>query len=288
MQANIADASEAAFIEAMESAGEALLTPVADFLAPGIYWIPAGPTLGLPLDALRQDGRYLAERHSVAAVLSFPARPGSSANLQSVPPGSVFLAGNPQHYSSSYASRFETTAEVREMVDLFVGPDLHVVQGAALLPDEFRDQRFAQAGIVHLAMPGAVDLRNPTDSNLVLSGSEFGPTYTLYRLEGIAPGSLRARLVFLSSTRLVNRPGSAFSANLGLVAEFMQAGAGAVIADYWAREGVADRAFLAGFYRELFETGDIAQALQTAKRQYVKDNRSSGLFGWAGYQLFIP
>jgi tetratricopeptide (TPR) repeat protein len=286
--ATVAGVSEATFRSEMESLGRALLEPVADLLAPRIYWIPAGPMLGLPLGALRLEGRYLAEKHSVAAVLSFPARPDPATDLPGRSIGSVFLAGNPQDYSSAYASRFETTDEMRAMVDLFVGPDLHVVQGAALLPDEFQDQRFAQAGIVHLAMPGVIDLRNPQDSSLELSGSEFGPRRTPYRLEGVGPGSLEARLVFLSSTRLANRPGSAFSATPGLAADFTRAGAAAVVADLWATEGAADRAFLVQFYNGFLETGDAAQALQSAKRQYIGDNGNSGLFGWAGYQLYIP
>jgi CHAT domain-containing protein len=287
-QAGLAAGSEEAFTGAMESLGAALLGPISDLLTQRIYWIPAGSLLRLPLDALRLDGRYLAENHSVAAVLSFPAKPNPAASLQDVSPGSMFLAGNPQDYSSAYASRFETTDEMRMMVDLFVGPQLQVVQGEALLPDEFQDSRFSEAGIAHLAMPAVIDLRNPPDSSLELSGSEFGPRRTRYRLEGIRPDSLENRLVFLSSTRLVNEPESAFSANPGLVTDFLRAGSAAVIADFWGTEGNADRVFLQSFYRELQETGDTAQALQNAKRQYLKDNRDTGLFGWAGYQLFIP
>jgi hypothetical protein len=163
-QARLEAGSEAEFTRTMDSLGRALLGPVSDLLADRIYWIPAGPLLQLPMDALRIDGRHLAETHSVAAVLSFPARPGPAASLQAVSPGSVFLAGNPQDYSSAYANHFETTDEMRTMVDLFVGPNLHVVQGAALLPDEFQEQRFFQAGIAHLAMPGVIDLRHPPDS----------------------------------------------------------------------------------------------------------------------------
>jgi CHAT domain-containing protein/tetratricopeptide (TPR) repeat protein len=281
-------AGETVFIEAMDRLGERLLDPVSGELAHNIYWIPAGPLLGLPLDALRLKGHYLAEKHHVINLLSFPSRPDPASALQTGPIDSVFVAGYPQDYSGGYATRFVTTDEIRTVMDLFVGPGLHVVQGAALLPDEFQDQRFRQASLAHLAMPGVIDLGNPASSSLELSGSEDGPRRTPYRLEGFGPRSLDIPLVLLSSTRTTGRPPSAYSSTLGLAVNLTEAGAGAVIADLWAGDGNANEAFLADFYRELQGSGDVAASLQNAKRQYLRDNRGTGLYGWAGYQLFMP
>jgi len=280
-------AGEAEFRDTMDQLGARLLDPVADLLTRKIYWIPAGPLLGLPLDAIRLKGHYLAEKHDVVNLLSFPARPGPAAALQTGSIDTVFLAGNPQDYSGSYANSFDTTDEIRTIMDIFVGPGLRTVQGAALLPDEFQDQRFGQANLAHLAMPGVIDLHDPARSSLELSGSEDGPRRTRYQLEGIGPGSLSSRLVLLSSTRTTGTPVSAFASKVGLVEGFTRAGTHTVIVDLWANSGKADEGFLVDFYRELQDTSDIAESLQYAKRRYLKNNHGTGLYGWAGYQLFI-
>lgn len=287
-QGSLANAGETRFIEVMDTLGAQLLEPVGDLIGDRVYWVPAGPLLGLPLDALRLDGHYLVEKHEVVSLLSFPARPGPARALQTGAIDGVFVAGYPQEFSAGYATQFDTTDEIRAVMDLFVGPGLHIVQGPALLPDEFQDPRFAQASLAHLAMPGVIDLHDPLRSSLELSGTEDGPPRTRYRLENIPPGSLRTGLVFLSSTTTTGTPQQAFSSRPGLVADFTRAGARAVIADLWDSAGQSDAAFLADFYRQLRDTGDIASALHDAKRHYLRNNRGTGLYGWAGYQLFTP
>ena len=66
----------------MDALGKRLITPIADLLTENIYWIPAGPLLGFPLDALRVKGRYLLEHHTVVNLVSFPANPNHAASLQ--------------------------------------------------------------------------------------------------------------------------------------------------------------------------------------------------------------
>lgn len=284
----LANASETVFIETMDELGERLLTPVADRLENRIYWIPAGSLLGLPLDALRHDGHYLAERHDVINLLSFPAKPAPDRTLQVGNIERVFVAGYPQDFSADYALQFETTDEIRSVMDIFVGPGLDVVQGPALLPDEFQDQRFMQANLAHLAMPGVINLADPLRSSLALSGTEGGPPRTRYRLENIQPGVLNTRLVLLSSTRTSGTPATAFSSKLGLVSDFTQKGAQVVIADLWDSAGQSDQAFLGNFYRQLQASGDITKSMHNAKRRYLRDNRDTGLYGWAAYQVFMP
>ncbi|MCW8927113.1 MAG: CHAT domain-containing protein [Xanthomonadales bacterium] len=284
----ISNMGEAVFIETMDELGKRLLAPVADLIDDRVYWIPAGPLLGLPLDAMRMRGHYLAEKHDVVNLLSFPPKTEPRGAFQTGAIDGVFVAGYPQDFSADYAVQFETTDEIRTVMDIFVGPGLNVVQGPALLPDEFQDQRFTQASLAHLAMPGVIDLHDPLRSSLVLSGTEDGPARTRYRLENILPNSLGASLVFLSSTRTTGTPRTAFSSRPGLVADLTRAGARAVIADMWDSAGNSDRVFLADFYRQLRVSGDIAGSLSDAKRHYIRNNRGTGLYAWAGYQLFIP
>ena len=284
----LADIGNDAFDSKMDALGKRLITPVADMLKETIYWVAAGPLLGFPLDALRVKGQYLVERHTVVNLLSFPANIDPGSSLRTGPLQKVFLAGHPQDYSSDYATRLDTSAEIRALADIFVGPGLRIVQGAALLPDEFQDERFQQANMVHLSMPGVIDLRHAEQSSLELSGIESGPGRASFNPKDIRSQKLLASLVFLSSTRMNNSPVSGFNARPGLISDFTDAGAHSVIANLWASNGKSAEAFVTGFYHELEATGDIAGSLTDAKRQYLKDNRENGLYDWAGYQLFIP
>jgi len=277
----------AAFENRMDKLGNDLLGPVADVLTDTIYWIPAGPLLGVPLDAIRLKGHYLAERHTLVNMLSFPANVNPAGSLQSGLLQKIFLAGHPQDYSGDYATRLDTSDEILAMADIFVGPGLHIVQGAALLPDEFQDERFRQANLVHLGMPGEIDLKYPERSSLELSEDEDGLRRTFFWPEDIQSQSLGASLVFLSATSISKQPISGFSCRLGLVTDFLDAGAHSVIAGFWSNGGKADQGLLTEFYRRLDTSGNIANALAEAKRQTLKINRENGIFDWAGYQVFI-
>jgi CHAT domain-containing protein/tetratricopeptide (TPR) repeat protein len=291
----LADIGAFAFDSKMDALGKRLVAPIADLLTETIYFIPAGPVLGFPLDALRVKGRYLVERHRVVNLVSFPANTNPGASLQAGLIKSVFLAGHPRDYSGAYATRLDTSAEIRAVADIFVGPGLRIVQGAALLPDEFQDERFRKASLVHLSMPGIIDLKYPEQSSLRLSGTENSPGRALFKPQDIRLQELDASLVFLSASRMNDAPHSGFISQPGLISDFVAAGARAVIASLWATDGEAAEAFITDFYHELGASGDIAASLRDAKRAslrdakrtYLKNNRENGLYDWAGYQLFI-
>lgn len=283
----LADIGVSSFDNKMNALGKRLITPIDDLLSKTVYWIPAGPLLGFPLDALRVKGRYLVEHHTVVNLVSFPANPNPAASLQAKSLPNVFLAGHPQDYSSNYATRLESSAEIRAIADIFVGPGLSIVQGAALLPDEFQVVRFRQADLVHLSMPGLIDLEYPEQSSLELSGNEYNPGRALLWPEDILSQQLDARLVFLSATRTNNTPPSGFSSQQGLISDFTDAGAHSVIANLWATDGKATEAFITAFYAELEASGNIASSLKDAKQRYIKTNHNNGLYDWAGFQLFV-
>jgi CHAT domain-containing protein len=283
----LADIGISSFDNKMNALGKRLITPIADLLSDKIYWIPSGPLLGFPLDALRVKGRYLLERHTIVNLVSFPGNPNPVASLQAESLANVFLAGHPQDYTSDYATRLDSSTEIRAIADIFVGPGLSIIQGAALLPDEFQDARFRQADLVHLSMPGFIDLEYPEQSSLELSGNEYNPARAVLWPEDISSQQLDASLVFLSATRINNPPPSGFSSRQGLISDFADAGAHSVIANLWADNGKAVEAFITDFYARLKASGDVADSLKGAKNQYIKNNRSDGLYDWAGYQLFI-
>ena len=283
----LADIGRSSFNSKMDALGERLLGPIEDLLADRIYWAPAGPLLGIPMDALRLKGRYLLERHSVIGVLSFPVNADPSGSLRTGPLQKVFLAGHPQDYSSSFARRLDTSAEISSIADIFVGPGLRIIQGVALLPDEFEDEQFRNADLLHLSMPGVIDLGAPDQSSLELSAGEYDPGHVPYMPAEIRAQPLVADLAFLSATKLRNEPFSPFNNQLGLVSDLADTGVEAVIASLWSTNGPAIEALTTSFYHELKTTGNVAGSLNKAKRQYLDDNSDNGLYDWVSFQLFI-
>jgi CHAT domain-containing protein/tetratricopeptide (TPR) repeat protein len=275
------------FNREMEGLGDRLLTPIADLLKEKIYWIPAGPLLGFPVDALRFNGRYLVEGHDVLSLLSFPVNTDPHKSLKVNSLQNVFLAGNPQDYSGDYATRLETSREIRAVTDIFVGPGLQIIQGVALLPDEFESMEFLQSNVAHLSMPGLINLKYPYESGLELSESEYEPGRLVLRPAAIRSQELSAELVFLSSTRTTENPLSNFSSHPGLVSGLIDAGAGSVIANLWAGNEGSGEGFITDFYRTLQSSGDIAVSFRESRLRNMNDNRADGLYDWAGYQLYI-
>ncbi len=269
------------------SLGEQLLGPVAGDLAKTVYMVPAGLFLNFPMDALQWRGSYLVKRHTVVNLLSFPANRTPRESLRFTAPREVFLAGNPQDFSASYATRLETTAEIGAVTELFRGPGLHIIQGAALLPDEFKTARFANANLVHLSMPSTTDLAYPQRSMLELSEAFHELGRTPFRLADIRSLKIKTGLVLVSSAQAVGQAHNNISQQAGLASAFLEAGAGAVVASLWTTsEGISD-GLVKDFYGELARSQDIAAAMVAAKRNFLLMNRGKAPADWARYQIFI-
>jgi len=279
--------SGAAFESQMAGLGQKMLGPVADLLPETVYVIPSGLLLGFPFDALRINGRYLLERHSVVKLLSFPSKLQPATALTLTKPAQIFLAGDPQDFYGGYASRIESSEEIRKVTDIFVGPGLHIIQGAALLPDEFRSDDFQQANLIHLSMPGMIDLEYANHSSLQLSEPIRGLGRTMLRPGDFKPLQLKARLVYLSATQTEGTPVSDVSQQLAMVSDLLNAGADSVIARLRSTPGRSDENLLADFYQQLESTGNIATALTGAKRQFLLERGNDGLNDWIALQVFL-
>ena len=275
-----------AFENKMNALGKRLAAPLSGLLKETVYWVPAGALLGFPIDALRLNGRYLAEDHTIVNLWSFPQMTALRQKIEKPGQQSVFLAGFPQDYSGEYATSLKTSPEIQAVTDFFVGPGLTIVQGTALLPDEFSSEPFSRAGLIHLAIPGVIDLKYPDQSVLELSGFEGGSGRASLYPYDIQSLDLQAGLVFLSATQAQQHPTSAFISQPGFVSDFFEAGARAVIARLWTSGGSVPLPFLDDFYTQLQRTGSAAQALAYSKRRYIETNRRNGLYDWAGFQLF--
>lgn len=277
----------ASFDLLMDRLGEQLLGPVAENLKKRIYVIPSGQLLGLPFDALRLNQRYLLEQHTIVQLLSFPSNPAPSGRLEFSSPENVFLAGHPQDFEGDYAERLETPADIQEVIDIFVGPGLNIIQGAALLADEFQTSQFQAAELIHLTMPGVIELSNPDLSRLQLSEPYRGLGKSVLKPADIRPVKLNAGLIFLSSTRENGETNTSTSQQLGLVSDFLRSGAGAVIAGLWETRDVSGELLFTDFYSRLASSGNIAEALTRVKRSRLQRQTTRQLKDWAAYQVFV-
>ena len=136
----------------------------------------------------------------------------------------MFLAGDPQSSPELFSYDVRVSPEISAVTDRFVGPGLHIVQGVALRADEFRDALFTGAGLIHLAMPGTIDLANPDRSRLLMSGAGEDSVVEYLSPSDIRKLHFQASLVFLSLTNTSGGGSSGFSNRLGFVSDFLDTG----------------------------------------------------------------
>lgn len=270
----------------LDALGRLLLAPVAPDLPERIYLLAAGPLNGVPFDALRLGGSYLAASHQVLHVASLDALERRRPVLQDSAHERVFLAGNPQTRRDPFSLELAASPEIAAVTDAFVGPGLHIVQGIALLRDEFADARLAEAGLVHLAMPGTLDLAQPERSRLQLSAGPSGAADALEPAD-VARLSLAADLLVLSGTAVSGRSASPFDSRVPFVSEFREAGAAAVLAALWPVSPATTSGFMRDFYRQLEADPDIAGAFWRTRRARIEAGSAGDFQSWAGFQLFI-
>ena len=241
---------------------------------------------GFPFSALRVNGHYLAENHEVVGLLELSENTRFRTTVAKTFSSQVFLAGNPQSGQQLFRYDLQVSPEISAMTERFVGPGLQIVQGVALQADEFRDGRITGAGLIHLEMPGTIDLANPDRSRLLMSGAgQKDGGYLLPReLSGL---ELNADLVLLSHLSAAGRSPTGFDYRLGFVSDFLEMGAAGVLAGFQAGDNGDSTAFVYSFYDFLETRLDAAEALSLAWRKSLETGKASNLGSWAGFQLFI-
>jgi CHAT domain-containing protein/tetratricopeptide (TPR) repeat protein len=271
----------------LDALGKTLLQPLSKSLTQNIYLLPAGPLNGFPFDALRLDGAFLAEQHRVVNLMSLAGTSGLGSELAPGFRDTVFLAGNPQAAQALFSYDMQVSEEISAVRDAFVGPGLNIIQGVALQKDEFKDPRFAAAGLIHLAIPGTLDLATPDYSMLLMSRASAESV-----TDNLHPGDIReldfqASLVVLSRTSVTARAQSGFDSNLGFVSDFLVNGASNVVFSLRSGNDSETAVFMADFYRQLDSSQSVSEALSRSKARLMKSTDSENFMSWAGFQLFI-
>jgi CHAT domain-containing protein len=273
----------------VEALGWSLLAPLEGALPEEVYLLPTGPLRGIPLDALRVNGRYFAERHSVVNLVALASIAHRAPLMPEGFSERVFLAGNPQEQGDPFSLDLRISPEIAAVTDQFVGPGLHIVQGVALQKHEFEDQRFAQAALAHLGLAGTLDLAVPDRSRLLLARETAGQvgSRSVLMPTDVRGFDMEAGLVVLSGTAVVGHGLSPVDSRLPLVADFLEAGARAVLVSLRALGEESNADFSVDFYRRLRSDPDIGAALAATKRERIAAESGTNLPDWASFQLFI-
>lgn len=284
---DLAKGNSANFAGVMDSLGQQLLAPLARQLPGKIYFLPMGRMEGLPLDALRWNDEFLATRHRVINLLTLDALGASDSRVESSDLQRFFLSGNQQAGAGDFGVFKPTPVEIKTIADLFIGPGLRIVQGSALQWDEFETEEFTRAGVIHLAMPGVIDLREPAQSRLLLSDNTDDVAHEFLLPGDIHEKSFSAKLVVLSASDFIGTSKSAFATNTRFVGEFLEAGAGAVMVSLWSVGDSLAAEFMQRFYRQLMVNPIVGEALADTKRTYLQGPGSGDTGAWAAFQLFM-
>ena len=252
--------------------------------------VPHGALAYLPFAALvdRQSGKSLIERYVLEyapSAASLPVLRARSSGVQQAADARLAVALAP--FTRELPA---SAAEVRRFANRVAGSTMRVDRDAT--ESELR-AALESGGIVHVATHAELNTRNPMFSEIRLAADvrargqrdDDGRLY-VYEVFGLR---VRSPLVFLSGCE--TGAGSAWSTDFErgedyatLARAFLFAGARNVIATLWPIEDDGAAELADRFYDHL-RGSDAAQALATAQREMIRDERYRAPFYWAGYEL---
>jgi CHAT domain-containing protein len=271
----------------LDSLGKQLLAPIESMLPELVYLMPTGPLSGFPFDLLRRKGRYLAEEHQVINIMSPSALSNAVVRVDTAVLDLFFLAGNPDIRRDVFDFGQKQSAEIRSIADIFAGPSLHIVQGSALGRDEFQDGRFESANIIHVAIPGTVNLEFPGRSRMMLSGTADKPVSEFLEPGDIRKNKFQASLAVLSALNMEGTERFSLDYQLGFVSDFLASGVPLVVTSLWRIPDPERARFFAEFYRNLESNPDTAAALAMTRRAFLAASDPVDYIRWGGFQIYI-
>ncbi|MDT8319925.1 MAG: CHAT domain-containing protein [Xanthomonadales bacterium] len=274
-------------LRVFDELGSLLVEPLNGLLKSRVYFVPAGRLNGFPLDLLRIRGEFLASGHEVTHLFSLAALKRRRPVLHLAENLRVFLAGNPRPKQELFSYEHTVSADIQTFAGRFAGPGLHIVQGVALRRDEFEDERFVEADLLHLAIPGIVDLARPDRSRFLLSGVDGASPNELLQGVELRHFNFDAKFAMLGGLSLEQESRSPFSSSLGLVSDFHAAGVPAVVASLWRLDAPVAAVFVADFYDTLASEPDLGTALWKARNRGMQRAEASSAQAWAPFQLFV-
>ncbi len=271
---------------------------------------PDGPLHTLPFAALlRGDGRYLVEWKPLHFTLSATAyaeqlsqRPASGAAVNApAAPTKLVAFGDPLYsppkpdadpLATEIIARRgvvplpATRREVEGIARLFAGG--RAVVGAHVTEETVKEAA-GGASLIHFAVHGVLNERQPLNSALVLSPSQRpgkrsanGLLQAWEVMEGLP---LAADLVTLSACDTALGQDAGGEGLIGLTRAFQYAGARSVLATLW---GISDRStsdFMLHLYGALRVGKSKDEALRAAQLAQIRSAKPQPFY-WAAFQLF--
>lgn len=237
---------------------------------------PDGALRGVPIAALHDGERFLVERFAIANALSLALvdpRPLESVQRRALVAGvSDSVAGLPPLPN--------VVSEVGEIGGL--------VDGAALLDEEFTQARFANAigtgryTIAHLATHASFG-ESAGDSFILAHDRRM----SLGDVEAIMTGArVRGAPLELLVLSACETAAGDDNAVLGIAGVAYRAGARAVLASLWSIPDESTARLMPSFYRALLQNGETkAEALRSAQRALLADPATAHPYHWSAFIL---
>ena len=269
----------------LSALGEALVNPIRPHLKFNVMVSAGGVLNDLPLEILPIEGRPMIENHQVMTIQSIQNISLTvQATLSGIAPRRIFLAGDPGNSQNTQSELSGTRHEMEAIKEIFPAAVTVVHRQDALDAEIFKGSAFRSADIIHLASHAQIDREYPELSRLMLSqGPDGEPAFlTPADIDGLA---LAARLIVLSACETVGLNEFEFDNRMGFVTQLLHQSDALVIASLWPVSDRATSEFMETFYQLLAVSGNVPEALRSAKL-LVRRKADSNNRAWAAFQLF--
>jgi len=161
-----------------------------------------------------------------------------------------------------------------------------LLTGADATESRFKGSSLAQRAVIHLAVHGIADEKNPQRAALILLGDARSNEDGILEAHEIIPLQLNADLVVLSAcdSAVGRLQGEEGIANLSRA--FLLAGSRTVVSTLWSVDDTAALYLMKRFYVHLKQSKAMADALTMAKRDLLNTYAGRAIpYYWASYKL---
>lgn len=244
-----------------------LIAPIRQHLdARHLIFVPHGALHFLPFHALRNNGEYLCDTHTISyapsATVFALCQEKTGTDLHN-----SLVMGIPDERAPHILN------EVQSVATLLPNPELFI--GSQATSDILRKSG-STSSLLHIATHGTYRHDNPMFSGIRL-GDGYLNLYDLYQIR------LPAKLVTLSGCATGMNFVSAGDELLGLQRGLFCAGATSLLLSLWDVHDESTSALMQEFYKHFIQSGDMAAALQSAMKQ-LRQQHAHPYF-WAPFVL---
>jgi CHAT domain-containing protein len=244
-----------------------LISPIREQLtAKHLVFVPHGALHFLPFHALRNGDEYLCDNYTISYAPSATVFALCQEKTATDIPNSLVM-GIPDERAPQILNEVQSVATILPHPELFLG---------AHATSQILRERGSASSLLHIATHGTYRQDNPMFSGIRL-GDGYLNLYDLYQIR------LPAKLVTLSGCATGMNFVSAGDELLGLQRGLFCAGASSLLLSLWDVHDESTSTLMQAFYKNYIETGDMADALQSAMKQLRQQNPHP--YFWAPFVL---